>query len=51
VNADMLGNVLLITGYTFSCHAGRYLLGGYLDSFHGKSIRFLLWTWASVSVA
>ena len=25
----------------------RYLVGGYLDSFHGKSLRFRLWSWAN----
>ena len=39
----MLANVVLLTGYTFGCHAARYLVGGYLDSFHGKSLRFRLW--------
>jgi hypothetical protein len=39
----MLINVLLLSGYTFGCHAARYLVGGYLDSFHGKSLRFRLW--------
>ncbi len=39
----MLGNVLLLSGYTFGCHAARYLVGGYLDAFHGKSLRFRLW--------
>ncbi|HUQ41353.1 MAG TPA: hypothetical protein VM052_02515 [Candidatus Limnocylindrales bacterium] len=39
----MLLNVVLLSGYTFGCHAARYLVGGYLDSFHGKSLRFRLW--------
>jgi hypothetical protein len=39
----MLTNVVLLSGYTFGCHAARYLVGGYLDSFHGKSLRFRLW--------
>ena len=43
----MLANVLLLSGYSASCHSLRYLVGGYLDSFHGKSLRFRLWTWAN----
>jgi hypothetical protein len=43
----MLANVLLLSGYTFGCHAARYLVGGYLDSFHGASLRFRLWSWAN----
>jgi hypothetical protein len=43
----MLANVVLLTGYTFGCHAARYLVGGYLDSFHGKSFRFRLWELAT----
>jgi hypothetical protein len=39
----MLANVLLLSGYTFGCHAARYLVGGYLDSFHGASLRYRLW--------
>jgi hypothetical protein len=43
----MLANVLLLSGYTFGCHAARYLVGGYLDSFHGASLRFRLWSWTN----
>jgi len=43
----MVGNVILLSGYTFGCHAARYLVGGYLDSFHGKSLRFRLWELAT----
>jgi hypothetical protein len=43
----MVANVLLLSGYTFGCHAARYLVGGYLDSFHGKSLRFRLWEFAT----
>src|SRR5947199_318292 len=43
----MLANVVLLSGYTFGCHAARYLVGGYLDSFHGKSLRFRLWEFAT----
>jgi hypothetical protein len=43
----MVTNVVLLTGYTVGCHAARYLVGGYLDSFHGKSFRFRLWELAT----
>jgi hypothetical protein len=43
----MVGNVLLLSGYTFGCHAARYLVGGHLDSFHGKSLRLRLWELAT----
>ncbi len=43
----MLGNVVLLSGYTFGCHAARYLVGGYLDSFHNASLRFRLWSFAN----
>jgi hypothetical protein len=36
--------VVLLTGYVASCHAARYLVGGYLDSFHKASLRFRLWS-------
>jgi hypothetical protein len=43
----MLANVILLSGYSASCHSLRYLVGGHLDSFHGKSLRYRLWTWAN----
>lgn len=43
----MVANVLLLSGYTFGCHAARYLVGGYLDSFHGASLRYRLWSFAN----
>ena len=43
----MLANVLLLSAYTFGCHAARYLVGGYLDSFHGASLRYRLWSIAN----
>ncbi len=43
----MLANVVLLSGYTFGCHAARYLVGGYLDSFHHASLRFRLWSFAN----
>src|SRR5438477_52112 len=43
----MLANVILLSGYSASCHSLRYLVGGYLGSFHGKPLRFGLWSWAN----
>jgi len=43
----MLANVLLLSAYTFGCHAARYLIGGHLDSFHNASLRFRLWSWTN----
>lgn len=40
----MATNVVLIALYTFSCHACRYLLGGYNDRFHGRPIAYRLWS-------
>ena len=44
----MLANVVLLSGYSASCHSLRYLVGGYLDSFHRRSLRYRLWSWANV---
>ena len=47
----MLANVVLLTGYTFSCHSLRHLVGGKLDCFScevaGKT-RYKLWRGVSV---
>ncbi len=42
----MLANVLLLSGYTFGCHALRHLAGGELDCFscsRAAGARFRLW--------
>ncbi len=39
----LIGNVALLSLYTFSCHSCRYLCGGYLDSFAGAPLRYRLW--------
>lgn len=47
----MLLNVILLTAYTFSCHAFRHLVGGGVDCFScprsrggpGRSLRLALW--------
>jgi len=43
----LLTNVVLLSGYSASCHSLRYLVGGYLDSFHRASLRYRLWSWAN----
>ncbi len=43
----LLGNVVLLSLYSLSCHSCRYLCGGYLDSFAGKPLRFRLWSIAN----
>lgn len=40
----MTAEVLLLSAYVFGCHAARYLVGGYLDSFHRASLRLKLWS-------
>lgn len=42
----MLVNVVLLSGYSFSCHSLRHLVGGGLDCYTGSragSLRFRLW--------
>ena len=47
----MLVNVLLLTGYTFGCHAFRHLAGGNLDCFScSASARARYQLWKGVSV-
>jgi hypothetical protein len=46
----LLFNTLLLTGYTFSCHSLRHLIGGKLDCFScvaGGGPRHKAWSWAS----
>jgi hypothetical protein len=45
-----LANVVLLSGYTFGCHAFRHLVGGNLDCYscaRGGRVRFRLWRWVS----
>jgi len=47
----MIANVLLLSGYTFGCHALRHLAGGNLDCFScsaSASARFRLWKGVTV---
>lgn len=46
----MLANVLLITAYTFSCHALRHFVGGSVDCFscvRGGNVRHGMWRFVS----
>jgi hypothetical protein len=50
-SALMLLNVLLLSGYTFGCHAFRHLAGGQLDCFScslATRARFRLWKGVTV---
>lgn len=46
----MLANVVLLSNYTFGCHAFRHLVGGKLDCFSCSSSaksRYKIWEWVS----
>ena len=43
----MLVNVVLLWGYTISCHSCRHLVGGRLKHFSRHPVRY--WTWTQVS--
>ena len=46
----MLINVVLLSGYSFSCHSLRHLVGGRLDCFTASrsgNARFHLWRWVT----
>ena len=36
-------NVILLAGYTFSCHSCRHVCGGHVDSFSKAPTRYSLW--------
>jgi hypothetical protein len=36
-------NVVLLAGYTISCHSLRHLVGGFLDRFSGAPVRYKTW--------
>jgi hypothetical protein len=63
INVVMLVNVVLLSGYTFGCHAWRHLVGGKLDCFSCPSAQprykawkfvtklnehHMLWAWLSL---
>jgi hypothetical protein len=54
-------NVIMLGGYTFGCHALRHLVGGFLDQFSRRPVRFtayrcvsclnrrhMVWAWMSL---
>ncbi len=43
----LLGNVVLLSLYSLSCHSCRYLCGGYLDSFARARFRYHMWSIAN----
>lgn len=43
----LLVNVLLIWGYTLSCHSCRHLIGGRLRHFSKHPVRYRAWTLVS----
>lgn len=43
----MVVNVVLLSYYTFSCHAWRHLAGGCLDCMSRSRVRYGLWRWIS----
>ncbi len=43
----MWANVLLLAGYTFSCHSCRHLCGGHVDVFSRAPVRYRLWRFLS----
>ena len=49
LNLIMLANVMLLSGYTFGCHAYRHLVGGKLDCFSCPSAqpRYKMWQFVS----
>ena len=36
-------NVVLLAGYTFGCHSLRHLVGGFVDQFSKKPVRYQCW--------
>lgn len=49
VNLIMLANVVLLSGYTFGCHAYRHLVGGKLDCFSCPSAQPRYKAWMMVT--
>ena len=47
-NVIMLVNVVLLSGYTYGCHALRHLVGGGTDCFSCHRTRFQLWKGVTV---
>ena len=43
----MWANVILLAGYTFSCHSCRHVCGGYVDVFSRAKTRYRVWNFFS----
>lgn len=43
----LLGNVILLWGYTLSCHSCRHIVGGRLKNFSKHPLRYRAWTLVS----
>ncbi|RAG84631.1 hypothetical protein DN069_15770 [Streptacidiphilus pinicola] len=43
----LLVNIVLIWGYTASCHSCRHIVGGRLRHFSKHPVRYRMWTWVS----
>jgi hypothetical protein len=43
-NLVLLGNVVMLWGYTVSCHSCRHIIGGRLKHFSRHPVRYRLWT-------
>ena len=39
----MWANVILLAGYTFSCHSCRHVCGGHVDMFSRAPARYRVW--------
>ncbi len=46
-NVILVVNVILLWGYTLSCHSCRHVTGGRLKHFSKHPVRYRLWTWVS----
>ncbi|MPZ64922.1 MAG: hypothetical protein GEU83_05225 [Pseudonocardiaceae bacterium] len=46
-NLILVVNVLLLWGYTLSCHSCRHAVGGRLKHFSKHPVRYRLWTWVT----
>ncbi|MFI6517227.1 hypothetical protein ACIBF1_16855 [Spirillospora sp. NPDC050679] len=43
----LLANVILLWGYTLSCHSCRHIVGGRLKNFSKHPFRYRMWGWVS----
>jgi hypothetical protein len=46
-NLVLLANVVMLWGYTVSCHSCRHIIGGKLKHFSRHPVRYQLWTFVS----